>query len=149
MRVSPISIREANAWVSLMHRHCKPVGSSRWAIAADHEGKRVGVAIVGNPCRALMDGYTLDVRRVTVAPDAPKGTCSFLYGACRRIAGAMGYRKVLTYTLPSEGGASLRGAGWEPHQASRPHQWKRSEPGKRRAEQDVCGQQKIRWEADA
>ena len=24
----------------------------------------------------------------------------------------MGYRKIITYTLPEEGGASLRGAGW-------------------------------------
>lgn len=24
----------------------------------------------------------------------------------------MGYRRLVTYTLPAEGGASLRGAGW-------------------------------------
>ena len=29
-----------------------------------------------------------------------------------KIARQLGYRKILTYTLPSEGGASLRGAGW-------------------------------------
>ncbi len=36
-----------------------------------------------------------------------------LYGACRRIAREMGYQRVLTYTLPDEGGASLRAAGFK------------------------------------
>jgi hypothetical protein len=35
-----------------------------------------------------------------------------LYGACRRTAKAMGYQAVYTYTLPEEGGASLRAAGF-------------------------------------
>ena len=38
--------------------------------------------------------------------------CSALYGACRRAAWALGYRRLVTYTLPSESGSSLRGAGW-------------------------------------
>jgi hypothetical protein len=150
MNVAPISIREANAWVALNHRHNAPVGSALWAIAAEHGGTTIGVAIVGRPvARALCDGRTAEVRRVCVTDEAPKGACSFLYGAARRIASAMGYRRILTYTLESESGASLRGAGWEPHKASRPHQWQRSEPGKERAPQDVCGQQKIRWEVNA
>lgn len=148
MKVAPISIREANAWVALNHRHNTPVGSAMWAIAAEHQTRIVGVAIVGRPvARALCDGRTVEVRRVCVADAAPKGACSFLYGAARRIAGAMGYRRVISYTLESESGASLRGAGWTPTKATRPHQWQRSEQGRQRAAQDVCGQQKIRWEA--
>jgi hypothetical protein len=144
----PMSIREANAWVSLIHRHNAPVGSALWAIAAQHDGATIGVAIIGRPvARALCDGWTVEVRRLAVTPEAPKGACSYLYGAARRIAGAFGYRKVITYTLETEGGASLRGAGWQPTKASRPHQWQRSEASKDRAEQAVCGQQKIRWEA--
>lgn len=38
--------------------------------------------------------------------------CSMLYGAAWRATKAMGYRKLITYTLPEEGGASLRAAGW-------------------------------------
>ena len=34
-----------------------------------------------------------------------------LYRASWRAARAMGYRRLITYTLPQEGGASLRGAG--------------------------------------
>ena len=36
-----------------------------------------------------------------------------LYGACRRAAGALGFRKVVTYTLASESGSSLRGDNWQ------------------------------------
>jgi hypothetical protein len=36
-----------------------------------------------------------------------------LYGAAWRVCKALGYRKLITYTLPEEGGASLRAAGWK------------------------------------
>lgn len=148
MNVAPISIREANAWVALNHRHNLPVGSALFALAAEHSGRRYGVAIIGRPvARALCDGFTVEVRRVCVVDESPKGTCSFLYAASRRAAHVLGYRKVLTYTLESESGASLRGAGWIPTKASKPHQWQRSESDKHRPVQEVCGQQKIRWEA--
>jgi hypothetical protein len=35
-----------------------------------------------------------------------------LYGAAWRAAKAMGYRRMITYTLPEEGGASIRASGW-------------------------------------
>ena len=43
-----------------------------------------------------------------VAPNA----CSKLYGAAWKAAKALGYTRLITYTLPEEGGASLRAAGW-------------------------------------
>jgi len=38
--------------------------------------------------------------------------CSMLYGAARRAARALGHEPIYTYTLPDEGGASLRAAGF-------------------------------------
>ena len=38
--------------------------------------------------------------------------CSKLYGACCRIGFEMGYERIVTYTLASETGASLRAAGF-------------------------------------
>jgi hypothetical protein len=35
-----------------------------------------------------------------------------LYGALTRAAWALGYDRLITYTLPDEGGASLRASGW-------------------------------------
>jgi hypothetical protein len=69
------------------------------------------VAIVGRPvARALDDGWTAEVIRVCT--DGTPNACSFLYSHAKRAAQAMGYTKVVTYTLPEESGASLRAVGW-------------------------------------
>jgi hypothetical protein len=47
-----------------------------------------------------------------VCTDGTPNVCSLLYARVARIAHAMGYERVQTYTLPEEGGASLRAAGW-------------------------------------
>lgn len=56
------------------------------------------------------DGWTCEVTRV--ATDGCKNACSALYGAAWRAAKALGYRRLITYTLASEPGTSLRAAGW-------------------------------------
>lgn len=113
MRVVPCSIQFAREIVREHHRHKRPPLGGLFAIGAEHEGVLIGVAIVGRPCaRALQDGYRAEVTRTCTLQGAPKGTLSFLYSAARRAAAALGYQKVYTYTLQSESGASLRGAGW-------------------------------------
>ena len=75
------------------------------------DGRLAGVAIVGRPVsRYLDDGKTLEVNRLCT--DGTKNACSFLYAAAARAARAMGYQRIITYTLDTEGGASLRAAGW-------------------------------------
>lgn len=70
-----------------------------------------GVAIVGRPvARSLDNGWTLEVNRLCT--DGKRNACSMLYGAAWRTAKALGYRRLITYTLPEEGGASLRATGW-------------------------------------
>lgn len=72
----------------------------------------VGVAMVGIPkARMLMDGATLEVTRTCT--DGSRNANSMLYGACARAAKALGYKALLTYTLPEESGVSLRAAGWK------------------------------------
>ena len=91
LTVIPISIREAQEFVDLYHRHNKRPQGAKFAIGAEEDGRLVGVAICGNPVSAtLMDGFTLEVTRVCVLDDAPKNTCSFLYGRCWRIWQQMG-----------------------------------------------------------
>ena len=60
----------------------------------------------------LDDGLTLEVNRC--ATDGARNACSMLYGAAWRAAQALGYVRVVTYTLTSEGGFSLRAVGWKP-----------------------------------
>ena len=109
--IVPVSLAEANRFVSMFHRHHKPVTGHKFSIGAEKGGKIVGVAIVGRPvARALDDGLTVEV--VRCCTDGTRNACSTLYAAAWRAARAMGYRRIGTYTLPEEGGASLRGAGW-------------------------------------
>jgi hypothetical protein len=110
--VVPITFKEANAYVAQHHRHHKPMPGCKFTLAvADKDEAIRGVAIVGRPvARMSDDGWTLEVNRVCT--DGARNACSMLYGAAWRVAKALGYRKLVTYTLPEEGGASLRGAGW-------------------------------------
>ena len=113
LTVTPIDFAEANAFVSAYHRHHKPMPGCKFSIAvSDLDGKVRGVAMVGRPvARMSDDGFTLEVNRVCT--DGAHNACSMLYGAAWRAAKALGYRKLVTYTLPAEGGASLRAAGWK------------------------------------
>ncbi|OZI79893.1 hypothetical protein CAL24_08260 [Bordetella genomosp. 2] len=111
LRVIPVSLRIANAFVAQQHRHHRPVRGCKFAIGASADGRLVGVAIVGRPvARGHDDGLTAEVTRLCT--DGTRNACSLLYGAAWRAARSMGYRRLITYTLPDEGGASLRGAGW-------------------------------------
>lgn len=111
LELTPVSLKEANAFVAAHHRHHRPAVGHKFSIGCSAGGTLVGVAIVGRPVsRHLDDGWTLEVNRLCT--DGTKNACSFLYAAAWRAARAMGYRKIITYTLASEDGASLRAAGW-------------------------------------
>lgn len=110
LRVVPLDLSEANALVERLHRHHKPVPGAKFAIGVADEEVR-GAAIVGRPvARGNDDGLTLEVTRCVT--DGVRNGCSMLYRAAWRAARAMGYGRLITYTLPEEGGASLRGAGF-------------------------------------
>lgn len=111
LSITPISLEEANAFVQIHHRHHKPVVGHKFSIAVSKEDTVVGVAIVGRPVSRMLDnGWVLEVNRCCT--DGTKNACSMLYGAAWRAAKALGYRKLITYTLPDEGGASLKASGW-------------------------------------
>jgi hypothetical protein len=107
----PISLGEANEFVLRHHRHHPPVVGHKFSIAAVIAGHVVGVCIVGRPVSRMRDdGLTLEVARLCT--DGTRNVCSFLYGSAAKAAFALGYLRIGTYTLPDEGGASLRASGW-------------------------------------
>lgn len=112
LNVCPLDLEEANALVRTLHRHHVPVVGHKFSLGAVKDGAVVGAVIVGRPVSRMRDdGRTLEVTRCVT--DGTKNACSFLYGAAARAAFALGYTRIGTYTLPQEGGASLRGAGWQ------------------------------------
>jgi len=88
------------------------------------------------------NGWTLEVNRACT--DGTKNANSMLYGACWRVTKALGYRKLITYTLPEESGASLRAAGWKCIGEAGGERWSRAS----RPRIDTHPTQtKLRWEA--
>lgn len=119
LRVVPCDLKTANAFVRRLHRHSRPVVGHKFSVAVEaktrlldgHEWLLVGVAIVGRPVAPrLDDGKAAEITRLCT--DGTRNACSMLYGAARRAARAMGHDPIYTYTLPDEGGASLRAAGF-------------------------------------
>ena len=111
LQIRPIILREANAYVAQHHRHNLPTNGHKWSLACYDGDRLCGVAIAGQPiARKLDDGLTIEIRRVCT--DGTYNACTKLYGACARVAKEMGYRRIITYTLLSEPGTSLKASGF-------------------------------------
>lgn len=143
LQVVPCTLASAKEFVRQHHRHHRPPVGGLFAVAVAVGADVVGVAIVGRPvARGLQDEWTAEVTRV--ATDGTRNACSKLYGACWRAARALGWRRLVTYTLDSESGASLRGAGWSVVGEVRGRSWScQSRP---RVDKHPL-QGKLRWEA--
>ena len=108
LEIKPVHLKPARDFVGKYHRTAAlpPVGG-KFAVSCYDDKRLCGVAICGRPtARKLDDGTTLEIYRNCT--DGTRNACTKLYGACVRIARDMGYKKVITYTLASENGASLR-----------------------------------------
>jgi hypothetical protein len=112
LELQPITFAEACHFVTLWHRHHLPSVGHKFSIAVNDGEKVVGVVTVGRPvARHYDNGYTLEVTRCCT--DGSKNAASMLYGAAWRAARALGYRRLITYTLLEEPGTSVKAAGWK------------------------------------
>jgi len=144
LTIVPVTFRDAVEFVKEHHRHHQPPQGHKFSIGViDEEEELRGVAMIGRPvARMNDDGVTAEVIRV--ATDGCANACSALYGAAWRAARGMGYRRLITYTLPEEGGASLRGAGWRVLGEAGGGSWSRKS---RPRDDKHPTQMKIKWEA--
>jgi hypothetical protein len=145
LRLVPISIRGASEYVARWHRHSAVPRGALFALSCATTGsvEPCGVAMVGRPvARKLQDGRTCEVIRV--ATDGTHNACSFLYGAAKRAAQAMGYVRCITYTLASENGGSLRAIGAVQSGTVKGASW--DSPSRRRTDKTASQRQdKVRW----
>ena len=144
MVLCPTTLREACAFVERYHRHHRAPHGGLFAVSVAAGGEIIGVAIVGRPvARHLADGWTAEVTRCCVL-EGHQNACSKLYAACWRAARALGYRKVITYTLAdTEPGTSLSAAGWKVVGRTKEEGWSR--PSRPRVDMHPK-QAKLRWE---
>jgi hypothetical protein len=143
-----MTLRDANEVVKAIHRHHGPVVGYKFALGLEVEVnggawvRQAGVAICGRPVsRVLDDGKTLEVLRVAVL-NGQENACSKLYGACARVAREMGYNRIITYTLATEPGTSLKASGWKNDGPAGGGSW--SVPSRRRIDKHPTGP-KVRW----
>lgn len=112
LELQPISYGEACAFIAEHHRHHLPPQGWKFGIAVNNGERVVGVVTIGRPVsRHLDDGWTLEVTRNCT--DGTEHVASMLYGAAWRAVKAMGYKRLITYTLVEERGTSLVAAGWK------------------------------------
>lgn len=143
IQLQPISFADACEFVRRFHRHHIPPQGWMFGTSVSDGEKVVGVVTVGRPiARRFDDGWTLEVTRLCT--DGTKNASSMLYGAAYRMAKALGYRRVITYTLASESGASLVASGWREVHKTRGGSWDRA---KRPRTVKASIESKTLWEA--
>lgn len=123
MKAVPIELNKANEFVKMMHRHHPPVYRDKFRLACIADDNHLcGVIQAARPVsRILDDGVTIEI--VRCCTDGTKNACSFLYAKMARIAREMGYLRIITYTLESEYGASLKASGWHKEANTIGHSW--------------------------
>ena len=144
LQLQPITYPEACRFIADHHRHHLPPQGWKFGIGVNDGEKVVGVVTVGRPvARRLDDGWTLEVTRCCVSEGTPNAA-SMLYGAAWRAARAMGFRRLITYTLAAEPGTSLWAAGWKVVGQTTGRSW--DVPSRPRVDRHPLGQKTL-WEA--
>lgn len=140
--LQPITFPEACAFIKKHHSHHLPPQGWKFGIAVNDGEKVVGVVTVGRPvARHLDNGWTAEITRCCT--NGTKNAASKLYSAAFRACKAMGYRRVITYTLKEEEGTSLIAAGFRVVWETKGGSWHRV---RRPRVQTAPVGQKILWE---
>ena len=143
LELQPITFAEACAFIAAHHRHHLPPQGWKFGIGVNDGQRVVGVVTVGRPvARHLDDGRTLEATRCCT--DGTHNAASMLYGAAWRATKALGYRRLVTYTLAEEAGTSLTAAGWRSLYETPGRSW--SCPSRPRVDTHPLGQKTL-WEA--
>lgn len=143
--VALCSLADAQRLVKCFHRHHGKVAGHKFSLKARMLNVirtiEAGVAIVGRPVsRHLDDGQTLEITRL--ATSSQPNVASKLLASAAREAKRRGFLRIITYTLASESGTSLRAAGYEIDAQTKGGSW--NVPSRARVDKHPTGP-KTRW----
>lgn len=117
LQIKQIKQSDAKRFIQEHHRHNKPPVGWRYGAGIWNWETLIGVVMVGRPvARKINHHEIVEVNRLCINPYVDKDlsvhACSQLYGWSAREAKKRGFKKIITYTLQSESGVSLKAAGW-------------------------------------
>jgi hypothetical protein len=138
-----VGLNELNNFVSTYHRHHGPVAGFKRALGLYRDGELIGVGCLSIPrsrMLAAQEPHTLEITRLCVLPIP--NACSFLLSRLVLAGRTLGATSLITYTLPEEGGASLRAANWRFDGLTRGGTWNR--PSRARSDKAPTSR-KVRW----
>lgn len=115
--ILPIGRPAARRFVLEHHEHCPPPAGDRFRASIWNGITLIGVVIVGRPvARMLPQQEWVEVNRLCVRRDIPAplrwNACSQMYGWAAREAKRRGFERIITYTMETEPGITLKAAGW-------------------------------------
>lgn len=143
VEIRPISFKTASQFIAENHRHHGPTAGCKFCVGLFDGEELIGCAVCGRPVSRYLDnGLTCEINRLCT--DGTKNACSMLYGACCRIAREMGYKRIITYILASENGASLKASNFICDGIAGGTHW----TGKRARKQTSPAEMKTRWHRD-
>ncbi len=116
LAVVPCDVQHARILTERWHSRLPLTQSGPWmyAFRAAFDGMTYGVALVHNPSARTLPRDWLELRRLTVAPDAPPHTASRMLGQIRRwLQRNTKASRLISYQDPSvHKGTIYRAAGW-------------------------------------
>jgi len=140
MEIRPITFAVAREFVNANHRHHKSTVGCKFCIGCFDNEVMVGCAICGRPVSRYLDnGLTCEINRLCT--DGTRNACSMLCGLVVELQKLWGIKKIVTYILQSENGASLKASNFTCEGIAGGVKW----TGSRDKGQDIPHEMKTRW----
>lgn len=112
----PLGLADAMAHIEKHHSHHHAPPGGRFAVGVgeveDGAVRLACVAIVGRPVARLLDAVGTTAELTRSASDGTRHAASKCVAAATRAALALGYRRIVSYTILGESGTSYLAAGW-------------------------------------
>lgn len=143
LRIVPLCLKEARRHVEALHSHHHAPPGALFCVGIADGGRLACVVIVSRPVSRMLDATSTVAEITRCATDRTPHAASMAIAAATRAAIALGYRRLVSYTILGESGVSYRAAGWHVTDLVEPSQGWHSRAGRTITQ----GGGKVRWEA--